>query len=268
MRYSKIEEPVVLHLIEDLTYGNRNILKPDPAIQPVIGLNDNQIAIMPSLIISSNMERNFTILVNKLPSEKKLYSQFVSEKEKLMKNRIIDRIFDLNYRFYSGNILKQKNVPDIDLAIIDDIENVCLFLELKWFIEPAEIREVIEKSEEIEKGIDQLLKLSTAIKHIPKIFYDKLNIDSSYLLYYVVVSDNSIGMQNIQNANIPVIQKDHLIQNINSTKNLRKTIDWLSKRNYLPIEGTHYNVVEITSKIGKWDIKWHGFEILIEGLYE
>jgi hypothetical protein len=268
IRYSKIPETVVLDLIEDMTYGNRNILKPDPAIQPIIKLNNNQLAVMPSLTISSNMERNFTILLNRLPSEKKIYSQLVSEKEELMKTRIIDKISFLNYKYYAGNILKQKNIPDIDLLIIDDIEKVCLFLELKWFIGPAEIREVIEKSEEIAKGIDQLLKLSNEINNNPNIFFDKLKIDQSYILYYAVVSDNSIGIQNVQNANIPVIQEDHLIKNINSTKSLRKTIDWLSNRNYLPIEGTHYNVVEIASKIGRWTIKWHGLEILIEGLYE
>ena len=53
-------------------------------------------------------------------------------------------------------------LPDVDLAIISDSEKMCLLLELKWFIDPAEAREIIEKSEEIEKGISQVLQLKQA----------------------------------------------------------------------------------------------------------
>lgn len=42
VRYSRVPETVVSHLLDDLTYGSGGISRPDPAIQPLIKLNDNQ----------------------------------------------------------------------------------------------------------------------------------------------------------------------------------------------------------------------------------
>ncbi len=39
-----------------------------------------------------------------------------------------------------------------------------LCVEIKWFIEPAEIREVLARSEELSKGVDQALKITKAFK--------------------------------------------------------------------------------------------------------
>ena len=223
---------------------------------------------MPSLIISSNMERNFTILLNKIPSEKYIYSQLVSEKEKLMRQRIIDNISISDLRYIYGNIFGDKSIPDIDLLIISDTEKICLFLELKWFIGPAEVREVIEKSEEIEKGIKQLLIISNAISEDINFVINKIKIDSSYKIFYSVISDNSIGMHHIQNHNVPVIQESHFVNKLNKTMSLTQTSKWLIKKGYLPIEGIHYKSVEIKSSIGEWNIEWHGIEVLVEDFFE
>lgn len=230
VRYSSVSESALGYLIEDMTYGNRNISKPDPAIQPIIKMNENNLAIIPSLVISCNMERNFTILLNKIPSEKYIYSQLVSEKEKLMRQRIIDNISISDLRYIYGNIFEDKSIPDIDLLIISDTEKICLFLELKWFIGPAEVREVIEKSEEIDKGIKQLIIISNVISKDIDFIINKIKIDSSYELFYSVISDNSIGMHHIQNPNVPVIQESHFVNKLNKTMSLTQTSKWLIKK--------------------------------------
>lgn len=220
-------------------------------------------AIMPSLFISSSAERNFTILLNRLPSERAIYSRLVSEKEDLMRERIKEQIRLPHKRFFQGKIPARQDLPDIDLAIISDVENVCIFLELKWFIEPAEVREVIEKSEEIQRGISQLLLLSQAISDDSDSIFNVLAIDSTYQLFFAVVSANSIGLARIQNPRIPVIRESHLVWKINSTLSLREVIGWLSNRSFLPIEGLHYEVVEVTTTIGHWSIEWYGIKPLI-----
>lgn len=263
-RYSGVSEDIISYLINDLTYGNREILKPDPAIQPLIKLNHFQYAIMPSLIISCSMERNFTILLNKLPSEKRIYLNLVSEKENIMRESIKNEINIPNIRFFDGHIPGLTQIPDIDLAIINDKEKVCIFTELKWLIAPAEVREVIEKSEEIQKGIDQLLRISEAITQDSTPFLSTLSIDHDYRLYYLVVSDNTIGMGRIQHPQIPVIQKGHFIKKINMLGCLHRLIEWLSNRNYLPIEGKHYQVIYKDFTIDKWTLTWYGIKILID----
>ncbi len=260
-RYSGVPDAKVLSIFDDLTYGNRGISHPDPALQPLIKLNSECYAIVPSLWISLAPERNLTVLLNKLPSEKKIYRKLVGEKEALMRKRLTTDLRDKDFRFICGDVAK---LPDVDLAIIKESEKACLLLELKWFIGPAEIREIIEKSEEIEKGISQVLKFKQAFAANHKPLLKKLNIDSSYRLEEIVVSENWIGYGNVQNPEVPVIRADHLIAKLKVTESFRSTMDWLKNREYLPKEGKDFEVHGITSTIGKWNLKWSTTRPLIK----
>ena len=260
-RYSGCSHTLVLTLISIMTYGEMGIESPDPAIQPIIRLNNNIYSLMPNLLINSSIERNFTVLLNKLPSEKEVYSRLVSEKEDIMRRTIKNEIEIPNVRFFDGSL--SSGLPDIDLAIISDIDKSCLFLELKWFIGPAEVREVIEKSEEIKKGITQMLTLQSALRINPDVFIDRLNIGSEYDCLFAVASHNFIGMINVQQPDIPVVRQKHLIKKGNLLCSLKGTIAWLRNRNYLPTEGKHYETVEIVWNIGKFGIKWYGIKPLL-----
>ena len=260
-RYSRVPDVRVLSIFDDLTYGNRGISHPDPALQPLIKLNSERYAIMPSLWMSLAPERNLTVLLNKLPSEKKIYRKLVSQKEALMRRRFTTDLSDKDFRFICGNV---ANLSDVDLAVVNDSEKACLLLELKWFIGPAEIREIIERSEEIEKGISQVLKFKQAFAANHKLLLKKLNIDSNYRLEGVVVSENWIGYANVQNPEVPVILADHLIAKLKATESLQSTMEWLITRKYLPKEGKDFDRHEITPTIGKWSLKWSTTQPLIE----
>ena len=260
VRYSQISDVKVQSIFDDLSYGNRDISKPDPALQPLIKLNSEAYAIMPHLWLSSSAERNLTVLLNKLPSEKGIYSKLVSEKERLMRERFTTCLSAKDFRFIWGNVL---GLPDVDLAIIMDCEKACLLLELKWFIEPAEAREIIERSEEVEKGISQLLKLKDAFTNNHKPLLEKLQIDYSYNLEGVVVSENWIGHAKVQSPEIPVIQADHLIAKLRTTERLESAIEWLKDRKYLPKEGEHFKVFRFNATISNWSLKWYGIKPLI-----
>ena len=126
--------------------------------------------------------------------------------------------------------------------------------------------EIIDKSEHIEKGISQSLQLKQAFAEKHKPLLDKLNIDSSYSLEAVVVSDNWIGYVEDQSTEIPVIQADHLITKLKVTERLEPTMEWLKVRKYLPKEGEQFKVHRTTSTIGKWSVKWYFIEPLIENV--
>ena len=264
VRYSGVSEAQVQSIFDDLTYGSRGIKYPDPALQPLIKLDSKHYAIMPSLWINLSPERNLTVLLNKLPSEKKIYQKLTHKKEDLMKQRFTADLSNKNFRLISGRV---ANLPDVDLAIVNDSEKSCLLLELKWFIGPAEIREIIERSEEIEKGISQVLKLKQAFANNHRPLLDKLKINSSYRFDAVVVSENWIGDANVQSPEVPVIRADHLIAKLKATETLRSTADWLKARKYLPQEGKDFEVHGITSQIGKWNLKWFTTRALIEDIF-
>lgn len=266
VRYAGVTPKVASAFINDMTYGDRAINIPDPAIQPLIKLNENAIAIAPFLLLSSSMERNFTILLNKIPEERSRYSKLVDEKENHMRENIKKEIKSPKVRFFNGN-LPDKSLPDIDLAIIDDTEKVAMIFELKWCIEPSEQRETIEKSMEISKGISQLLKLVEVKNVSPNILYKVLNIDNSYRVVFTVISENIIGLASIQIPEIPVINMNHLIKKYKQSKSLSEVSNWLIAREYLPIENKHFISVEILAKVGNWEVKWWGHRPIINTEY-
>ena len=264
VRYSGVSKSKVQSIFDDLSYGNPDISSPDPALQPLIKLNSEVYAIMPHLWICSAAERNLTVLLNRLPSEKGIYSKLVGEKETLMRKRLTTCLSTKSFRLVEGRV---PNLPDVDLAVIDESEKTCLLLELKWFIYPAEAREIIEKSEEIRKGISQVRQLQNAFADNHQPLLKKLNIDSNYRIAGVVVSQNWIGHAKTQSDDIPVIQADHLISKLKETKDLGSVIEWLKARKYLPEEGKHFKVDRTTATIGKWTLKWYGIEALIKDAF-
>lgn len=144
---------------------------------------------------------------------------------------------------------------------------MCLLLELKWFIDPAEVREVIEKSEEIKKGISQILKFKQAFVDNHEPMLTKLGIDSSYKFDGIVVSENWIGHAHIQSPEVPVIRANHLIEKLKITNSLQSTMEWLRDKKYLPKEGEHFKIHRFTARIGKWHLKWYGIKPLIKGAF-
>ena len=264
VRYSRISNSKVQSIFDDLSYGNRDISKPDPALQPLIQLDSDSYAIMPHLWLSSSAERNLTVLLNKLPSEREIYAKLVDEKERLMRERFKTCLSADGFRFTCGKV---QGLPDVDLAIIMDSKKTCLLLELKWFIEPAETREIIERSEEIEKGISQVLKLKQAFANNHTPLLEKLKIDSSYRLEGVVVSENWIGHAKVQSPEIPVIQANHLIAKLKAAESLQSVMEWLQDRKYLPREGEHFKVHMTTHTIGDWSLKWYEIQPLISDAF-
>ena len=264
VRYSGVPESEVRSILDDLSYGNRDILQPNPALQPLIKLNSEVYAIVPHLWICSSAERNLTALLNKLPSEKEIYAKLVNEKEELMRGCFTTGLCDKGFRFIWGKI---RGFPDLDLAIIRDSEKACLLLELKWFIAPTTARERIEKSKEIEKGISQVLQLKQAFVNNHKQLLEKLNIDSSYRLEGIVVSDNWIGYANVQSPEIPVIRSEHLMAKLRATESLESVMKWLKNREYLPKEGKHFEVDKTLITIGDWTLQSPEIVLLIDDAF-
>ena len=264
VRYSGLSDVTVKSVFDDLTYGNRGIKCPVPALQPLIKLNSEYFAIVPNIWICSAAERNFISLVNRLPSEEEIYAKLVGDKENLIKKRFTTDLLDKCFEFMSDTI---KNLTDIDLAIVNHSEKSCLLLELKWFIAPTTARERINKSKEIKKGVSQILKLKQAFAENHKPLLEKLNIDSSYSFEGAVVSENWIGYGNVQNPEVPVIRANHLIEKLKTTDSLHATMEWLKDREYLPKEGEHFTVHRPTTTIGNWTIKWYGIKSLTENAF-
>ncbi|WP_305815380.1 hypothetical protein [Photobacterium leiognathi] len=258
---TELAKVTVMSVLEYLTFGSKGINYPDAATQPLFDLEDGNLAISPFLFINSDVERNACALFNQIEEDKAIYSSLVDDKEKILFEELKDELAILGYRCESGKV----SGTDLDMAIIDDENRFVLTVELKWFIEPAEIREVNQRSQEITKGINQAKVIRTLLESNDENLYQNiLKIDSGYKHCSIVGSFNLIGYDGVQDEEIPVIKVGNLMSLIKSCSSLSRVAELLNNRQYLPVPNKDYNVVTINIQSGNWNCKWYGLKSLVE----
>ena len=133
-KHTRLSASVVSALVEDLTYGSHGIRFPDPPLQPLMPLLSNRYVIAPHLILNSSMERNFAVLMNRIPEERQIYSGLSSAREQISRLRIINALSRLRIRHWHGTVQGWGRSGEIDLALMDRTSKSCLILELKSFV--------------------------------------------------------------------------------------------------------------------------------------
>ena len=134
----------------------------------------------------------------------------------------------------------------------------CLCIEIKWFIEPAEIREVMARSEEISRGVVQALKINELFENRDSRLLSLLEVDESYDLLTMVGSVNFIGRHGVQNPEVPIAKLWHIAAELRANGSLDETMKWLRARTYLPKKDIDYKVSTVEIRCGKWKSHWYG----------
>ena len=266
-RYTGLSERTVAALLEDFTYGSRGVNFPDPVLQPVIPLLPDRYAIAPSLVLNSSLERNFVVLMNRIPEERAIYNGLSGEREDLSRSRIINAIAPMSIRHWHGNVPGWSGASEVDLALMDEFNRDCLILELKSFVAPAEVREVWERSKEIAVGIRQVRARQQLALSKPEGLHRVLGIDQTWNIGWAVASESSVGGVYVQAEDVPVVRIPHLIRKMVRNGGLRHIDRWLHMRGHLPAEGRHYEVVDVKPEIGGWSVEWYNLRILIDDTY-
>jgi len=261
-RYTRVDPPVIDRVLDLITFGSSGIRRPDIAIQPLVDLKNGSYALAPFVWLNTNMERNLCVLLNQIPAEREAYSRLTDEKELAIRDEIKEFLGTDRFDFKGG----QLEGTDLDLAVIDREAKVCLGLELKWFIEPAEIREIEQRIEELAQGIVQAKKIKTLFERgDERLVKGLLGISQDYLFFTAVASMNWIGHGDVQDLDVPIIKVFHLLNHIAATGSLLDVVTWLKTRAYLPQEGKNYSIEPWEISCGKWTATWYGIKPLAQG---
>jgi hypothetical protein len=252
---SKAEGRAVIDLLE---YAGSGITNPDPALQPLVPTPDGRYLLSEPLVMDTAAERNLAVLLNRAPSQKAVYSRLANRKEKEMRNRICHRL-GTRFRFWHGH-LDGHDVTNVDLAVVDDSDQSLLLLELKWFIDPAEVRELRDRSKELSKGIDQC-KTLLSLARDSRVTLNRIGNGRFQNVAAAVVSANWIGFGNIQDPEIPIINEEHLVHKLQRADTLSEVITWLRRRDYLPVLHRDYAAVERPTKVANWVLDWYRIEL-------
>jgi hypothetical protein len=263
-RYSEVDVEVVQAILNNLEYGGAGQRTPDPALQPLIPLGRGKYAISPTLWLHAAPERNLCVLLNRIPEERDLYSRLVEQKEELMRAEIRTVAEKAGHRVIHGKVPGRDDLGDIDVAIVNDVDRECILLELKWFISPAEIREIQTRRKELLKGISQLQLLSEAFKARCPQLLEKVGLPSDLTFSTAVVSKEWIGDSVLQRQDTPVIMQQHLCAKLSTSPHLHEVASWLKEKRYLPRRGRDFEVETATAVVGKWSTDWYGIRALID----
>jgi hypothetical protein len=253
-RYTDVGASVIERVITLLTFGACDVRDPDIAIQPLIDLRNGSYALSPFVWLNTHAERNLCVLLNQIPTQREIYERVKNEKESMLNEELEEFLLPLGLYSRSGEV----DGTDVDIAIIDRAARICLCLELKWFIEPAEVREGQERTKELRRGIQQARKIwNLYLSADERLLSDILQIDSSYRFAVAVASVNWIGHADAQDSDVPIVKVWHLMRRISDTRSLEGVLDWLANREYLPREGSDFEIQPVDIQCGKWSCEWY-----------
>lgn len=252
-RITEASKHVVSNILTYLTFGEVGIRNPDIAIQPLVDLCNGQLGVSPLVLMHLNAERNLCVLLNQINEDRKIYSKLVNEKEIEARRLVQSELHNAGLRFAHGEI----NNTDVDLAIIDDSAKIVLCVEIKWFIEPAEVREILARSEELVKGIEQALSISSMFRSADSRLLSLLQIEPSYDLQTMVGSVNFIGPHRIQHPAVPITKLWQLVAIIRE-RGIAAAVAWLRARDYLPKKDIDFRITEVQIQSGRWRSRWYG----------
>jgi len=263
-RYTGVSEAAITKIVRAMTYNEMEQKNPDPALQPIVRLGEH-LGLSPNLLMNSAMERNFAVLLNRVPELRDDYARLSRGRETVLREKMKSAFEALGLRCWHGTVPEWAGAGEIDLIVEDPAAKVGLLMELKSFIDPSEPREVKEKSEEIKRGIEQINARRERLGSDKTALVRVSGISHECDVHVAVVSETSIGAVYVQDAAVAVVRASHLLSKISSSS-LRATCEWLDERAYLPKERVHFNVVPVTLTAAGWDLEFYALEPLVDRL--
>lgn len=245
-----IADNIIEEVIDLLTYGSSGIEQPSPRQQPIFKVSDALVLLSPIALMNSNAERNLCTLVNKVERYKAQYLALSTRKEELIRGDIVKKL-EQRWRIGFGDISN----TDVDLALIDDENRLCLCLELKWFIAPDSVSETYNRAQELSKGVHQVRAIVSAFATNSPQLLGKLKIDASYRMVGALCSYNWIGQSDMQVDDVPIIKVGHLLSHLREHGSLEQTCNWLEARGYLPELDQDFFTFEKTSTLADWTLR-------------
>jgi flagellin-specific chaperone FliS len=260
--------PEELHFIVNLFIYDPMISKPDPALQPLIELTDNKIALPPGFYRGLDHERNLMSFLSK--NHKPEYDSVSNVLHESLLKELKSKLED-NYRLVAieRNINSDSLKTDIDFAIYESRSKQFIIAEVKWVIAPGDVSDIFSRAETEKKGIEQINALIDFFEDSPIKLWKYLfpledvpqDITNSEITYCVVMRGFTGSSWNF-NEDIPVVEETIFASKIKLSSNLRHVADWLNNRDYLPKENVDFKNVREDVQFGDYIFNIPKYEII------
>lgn len=240
----------IVTFIDFLTYGT-NSRTPDPALQPIYKAKNEILLIPCAHVITSNTQRNILSLLARVAP-----SAFDAQSKKFeirMCSNISAEFKQWPNRRENCEIRAKGQMEEFDLIVIDPTTRFICALELRWMIQPGDVREVINRIKVCREKITQLnRKLSFLRKNIKEILPNAFGITQSTnnpwrIEGFVVIQ--GFGGHTSEIQSIPLITASALRIGLEEISTLPTLYEWARELKWLPVNGKHFFTDKETMEI-------------------
>lgn len=256
----------VYQFINILTFGNKTTT-PDIALQPLFVSKSGVLMIPCYHILSSNLQRNLLTLKAKIDS-----NNFDSQSacfEKYMVSKIQLSLKKWENSSFNKEFKVNGEKEEIDGLVLDEANQTILLMELRWILQPGDVREVYNKIKVTSSKVDQLSRKVDFVKRnlseiVQRSFGDSIKMSkiSEWKVEGVVIIQGFGGTASHSN-DIPIVTTDVFCKGINWFNDLHNFYIWLRNLSWLPIEGKHFSVETIIENNGLVKVSRKAARILV-----
>lgn len=245
---AEVREQVVRNLVDAITYGI-DTTTPDPALQPIIPVGDVQVAVPGIFILSSNWERNLLSLHARVDPKSFNANSKVFEKRMVADlSRSVPAHFPSWFNYWLSLGAQRE---EIDLLIADVQARSILLGELRWILQPGDVREVLNKRKVIyEKVAQAQRKLHSVRKHKVSVV-SSLGFSSpeSWTINAIVLIDGYGGIPSQLPKDIPVVPKALFLKALQEISSLERLHAFFTTPIWLPRDGIDFESSFVTSDV-------------------
>jgi len=263
---SSLSPKVIAAFIQYLTYGF-GTKTPDPALQPIVQLGPDKLALPCIHFLSSNHERNLLSLQARI--QQKQYDAMSDLFEKNMVRRLEAQLRDkwpalrvnIELTLDGGN-------EEIDLLIADVQTCTLLVCELRWMLQPGDPREVQNRKRVCWEKVDQLERKVRWIQQrtgaVLKRAFD-VPVDSAtsepWSVIGVVIIETFGGVMSTK-PEFPIMTLALFELGMQKATSLVHFGAWSKSLLWLPQEGVNFKLVTLETELAGKKLKSFGMERL------
>jgi hypothetical protein len=258
-RISGLPKGATTAITSALTLGT-DTTAPDPALQPLVPIGAGRLAILGSTILSSNWSRNMLSLHARVSRATFDASSAVFEKEMIEKIRAL--IGDRHQCLSAIHIPTKYGPEEIDILLIDKANHSIMIVELRWMLQPGDVREVINRAKAVGEKVTQAArKVERARISLPMILARLGLTSGAWTVNGIVVIDGFGGRPSSIPKKIPVVPQSVFIKAISSSRDLEHLHAVFCTPIWLPRDGADFVFEHVDTDLNGTKFRLPGFSV-------
>lgn len=253
---SNVDLAKVSTILGALRYGEQTT-SPDPALQPIVPISKDMVALPCWHVATSSVERNLLALQARLRPKEFDGQSHLFEREMLHKLQTT-----LGRLGFAAQPSIMTAAGEVDLAFSTPDHKCIVIVECKWFIPPGDIRETIQRIPRVLAGVDQVrAKRAACIQSgaLEKVL--GMPHKPSHYLGVVVTEGFSSASQDPAIPCVPAPVFTRVLENVARGDDLS---NMLTGQPWLPVDGKHFTRESLNHTIAGITFSWSAHSLLPE----